>query len=550
MGDGDWSIGNAITEVEQRYGSVTGDGRQRGESGDTDRGNNSTCGLAEQQCRRWKREKGTAIRSKSERGLKPERGKQQEETRGIGHCATEVAKLARSRSLMIQRRLERKGKDLAVERVGGNSTDGSHREGSEKPERKELLHPRTPSSPNGDTIGKSATATPSFHFNLDLCPSPPIPSAESRISCLYQLPPLPPCLDSNPSSTTSSIHSTGEHRIFLISTIPTTSTAMSFLQPRGGPYRSPDQASGELPSIVPDVPISIVLMVVYILAGAANMYLLITNKKRGHKFLFNGMVFGLCNVRLFTFILRTAWAVHPTNIRLGIASMVFVYAGTILLYIANLFFVQRIVRAQHPSVGWSKPFSALIPALVALIVVTLLMIIVAVIQSFFTLQKNIHRIDRDIQLYAQTCYATMAFLPIPMVLISTLAGQHPAVKARRQTTPVDKFGRGRMTHKILLVIFSACILSLGAGFRAGTTWKTPVLSHEADGKLAPQVWYFTKAAFYSFNFATELIVVFAWLAFRIDHMFYIPNKSKGSYNQTETHQVVPAKQVDMSESDA
>ncbi|GAM85075.1 hypothetical protein ANO11243_030780 [Dothideomycetidae sp. 11243] len=303
------------------------------------------------------------------------------------------------------------------------------------------------------------------------------------------------------------------------------------LQPRGGPYRQTNQSAGEIPSIVPDVPLSVVLLVVYILAGAAHMYLLITNKKRGKKFLFNGMVFGLCNVRIITFCLRMAWAVHPTAIRLGIASSIFVYAGTILLYIANLFFTQRLIRAQHPSFGWSKPISLLFPGLIAIIVLTLFMIIVVVIQQFYTLNPNIHRIDRDFQLYAQTCYTIMAFLPIPMLLISTAAGQLSSVKARRVHTPVDKFGQGRMTHKILLVLASSAILTVGIGFRCGTTWRHPVASHTATGALAPQPWYYTKAAFYSFNFIIELIVVFMWLFARIDNLFHVPNKAKGGYGQ-------------------
>ncbi|KAF2152577.1 hypothetical protein K461DRAFT_286447 [Myriangium duriaei CBS 260.36] len=295
------------------------------------------------------------------------------------------------------------------------------------------------------------------------------------------------------------------------------------LEARGGPYRQTNQSGGELPSKIPDIPLSIVLLVVFMVAGGSHMFLLIRNKKRGHKFLVNGMVFGLCNVRIFTFCLRTAWALHPTSIRLGIASTIFVYAGTILLWMANLLFAQRLVRAQHPRFGWSKPVTLVFPILCAIIVLTLLMLIVTVIQQFYTESTNTHRIDRDFQLYAQTCYAIMAFLPIPIVLISTAAGSLPSVIASRQHTPVDKFGKGRITHKINLILFSAVFLALGAGFRCGTTWKQPVPSHTPTGELVAQPWYYTKAAFYSFNFGIELIVVFAWLIFRIDQMFHIPD---------------------------
>ena len=67
--------------------------------------------------------------------------------------------------------------------------------------------------------------------------------------------------------------------------------------------------------------------------------------------------------------------------KIGIAAQVAVYAGSILLFLANLFFTQRIVRAQHPHVGWSKPFSISFPVLFFIIVAAIISLIVGVIYS-------------------------------------------------------------------------------------------------------------------------------------------------------------------------
>ena len=125
--------------------------------------------------------------------------------------------------------------------------------------------------------------------------------------------------------------------------------------------------------------------------------------------------------------------------------MIFVYAGVILLFIANLFFTQRVVRAQHPHFGWSLPFSIALPALIFVIVATIISLIAAVILEFYSLSDSVKVAVRDIQIYGSTLYAIVAFLPFIVVGISTLARQLPQIK-HRQT--IDKFGEGSMLSLI------------------------------------------------------------------------------------------------------
>ncbi|PNS18799.1 La-related protein 1 [Sphaceloma murrayae] len=308
------------------------------------------------------------------------------------------------------------------------------------------------------------------------------------------------------------------------------------LQRRAGPYEPETQLLGGRPSVVPDVPISAVLLFLFLVTGISSFVIFIRNKKNNHKFVVNGALFGFSKIRICTFSLRMAWALHPTSIELGIASSVFVYAGTIILFGINLIFAQRIVRAQHPVFGWSRGFKLAFILLFAITILTLIAIIVAVLQTFFTLDIRTHEIDRDIQLYGLTCFSAIAFLPSVTVLISTLTGMLPSVRRKRMAEPTDKFGEGSMRTKIWICVAASLILTLGAAFRTGANFAppTPNLGIDPPGPdvplPVPTPWYLSKASFYAFNFATELIVIGLWLISRVDKSFYVPDKADGVYH--------------------
>jgi len=246
------------------------------------------------------------------------------------------------------------------------------------------------------------------------------------------------------------------------------------------------------------------------------------NLSRGKKFVISGMMFGFCFTRIMANSLRIAWACYPKSVKLGIAAMVFVYAGIILLFIANLFFTQRIVRAQHPHFGWSKPFSIFLPALLVVIIGSILALIVSVIYSFYTLNPSSLRAIHIIQQYGETLYAVVSFLPIPIVLTSVLARRIPSI---RNTQNIDKFGSGSMRAKIALVLISATFLCLGASWRAATALMPTTAS---TNPKTP--WYFSKTCFYVFDFTIEICVTLSWLILRIDKRFFIPNGAKGPFS--------------------
>ena len=277
------------------------------------------------------------------------------------------------------------------------------------------------------------------------------------------------------------------------------------------PYPPANAGLGLVPTTKLDVPITAVFLVLFLLGAVANMTLFRQNMKRGHKFIMSGMLFGFCMARITACVMRIVWSTRQTNIRIAIAAQILVAAGVILLFVINLIFAQRIIRASHPNSGWHPSFSAFFVALYALIVVNLIIIITAVVQSFYTLNKNTIRIDRDIQLYGQTFNTVVAFLPIPLVLGGLMIPR----KSR-----VEKFGNGRFRSQIYIVLLVSAILTLGAAFRTGTNYKTPRPRNNP-------AWYHSKACFYIFNFTLEFLVIILFIVARVDIRFHVPDGSKG-----------------------
>lgn len=230
--------------------------------------------------------------------------------------------------------------------------------------------------------------------------------------------------------------------------------------------------------------------------------------------------------RVFATSLRMAWAAHPYNIYVTTAAMVFLNAGVILLFVANLLFAQRIVRAQHPHFGWSRPFSLMLPILLFVVIGTTISLVGGIIMEFYSRTPTIALAVRDIKLCGSTIHAIVAFAPIPIVSTSAFTRRHLNAKTKES---VDRLGEGPMTAKVAIVIFSAVLLTLGATFRSATTWLPPI-PVIAGGFAVKEPWYYSRGSFYFFNFGIELCIACFWLIVRIDKHFIIPNGAKGPYS--------------------
>lgn len=168
------------------------------------------------------------------------------------------------------------------------------------------------------------------------------------------------------------------------------------------------------------------------------------------------------------------------------------------------------MRAQHSHFAWTKWFSVLFKLFYASIIAGLAAIITVVVQSFYTLDSNIHRIDLDVQHVVGIYFAFISFLPIPLVVLRVIL---------TKKSPTEKFGEGHFRTKIFTLIFTSFILCLGASFRAGILFYPRPRNDPA--------WYHSKACFYLFNFTIEIIVVFLYAVIRVDKRFHVPNGSHG-----------------------
>ncbi|KAE9965552.1 hypothetical protein EG328_009577 [Venturia inaequalis] len=296
---------------------------------------------------------------------------------------------------------------------------------------------------------------------------------------------------------------------------PSGSAAQGPPKPTGnGPYSPQIWQFGGVPTVNPDLYICAVFLALYVLSATIHMTIFQINKKRSHLFALSAMTFGFSMCRIFTFSLRLSWSVKQRNASIALASNSFVAAGTPILYIINLVFAHRIIRAQHPKLGWHKALSLLARVIVVSVVGVLILLIFAGIAMSFTLNTALRQRCRDIQLFGTTFYTFIAFLPLPMVFVGL-------VLPKRIRT--EKFGQGRFRTKILVLVTSTLLLTLRAVWGTTATWLTPV------PRIQAIPWYYSKPAFYCVQLLPELLVVYLYAFVRVDRRFFTPTGQRNSY---------------------
>ncbi|KAI8623427.1 hypothetical protein F5Y19DRAFT_458590 [Xylariaceae sp. FL1651] len=300
---------------------------------------------------------------------------------------------------------------------------------------------------------------------------------------------------------------------------------MSQMRPQqsGPPYASPNAGPGGLPDIIPDVPICAVFILFYLSFAVINMVILQVNMRRQHKFILSGLIFGFSMSRIITFILRIVWATRQHNVRLAIAANVFVNAGVLIIYIINLIFAQRILRAKQPYIGWHPSINIVLKIFYVGIGAALILVIYSVVQGAYTLDPYKLHAVRDIQLAAITYLLVFTTLPLWLLLVAHFLLPKSADE--------ELFGHGSTRSKVIINVLSSCIAIFIAGFKAGTTW-------EAPRPVSNPAWYQSKPAFYVFSFVLELLILGLLTFSRVDKRFHIPDGSKqpGDYSRHVSRQ--------------
>ncbi|KAI0110624.1 hypothetical protein F4776DRAFT_641799 [Hypoxylon sp. NC0597] len=213
--------------------------------------------------------------------------------------------------------------------------------------------------------------------------------------------------------------------------------------------------------------------------------------------------------RVLTLVLRIVWATRHTNVSLAIAANIFVNAGILIVYIINLVFAQRILRAKQPALGWHRSLRIIFTVLYVGIACALIMVITALVVSVYSLDSYTLRACRDVQLTSGTYLLVFTTIPVLVIATAYLLPRSPIE---------EKFGEGRMIVKVIVVLLIACLCIMNAGFRVGTAWSPP-------RPTSNPAWYHGKAPFYVFNFTLEIIILCILTLTRIDKRFHVPNGS-------------------------
>ncbi|EEA19964.1 hypothetical protein TMatcc_010110 [Talaromyces marneffei ATCC 18224] len=281
----------------------------------------------------------------------------------------------------------------------------------------------------------------------------------------------------------------------------------------GAPYPSLTAQLGLTPSTDVDVPVSCVFLVLYILAAASHMTIFQVNRRKGHKFIPSVIVFGFCMMRNLTCCLRIGSAYKPTNVSLGIASGIFVNAGVLALFVLDLLFAQRCLRAAFPRFGWTKLVHNVFLVNYLLIPCVLIMVIVTTVYAHYTLDSGALKSCRDALLAVSSYMVFFSLLPLALAIGIAMAPKG---------TDRENFGTGSFAAKLWIVGVTSFLLCLGATFRAAVNFMPP--------RPATNPYSFQgRACFYIFYFTLEVLVVYTFLFTRIDKRFWIPNGSRGTY---------------------
>jgi len=250
-------------------------------------------------------------------------------------------------------------------------------------------------------------------------------------------------------------------------------------------------------------------MTLYLGFFATNFTLFRLNARRGHKFIISFFLAWYCMTRVLACTLRIVWATRPHDVSVGIAANIFAGLGVLLVYIFNLLFAQRILRALHPAIGWHPMVRALYKAKYALLICTVVLLVSMTVLEFYTLDRH-------------TLSVCAWVLRGAIVFIFVLAASPLVVLAICFTVPVSQevhhFGEGSMVSRVCALLLTTIFCTIIAGFKVGTGWSTP-------RPATDPAWYDSKACFYIFNFTFEILTLSVFLLSRVDKRFHVPDGS-------------------------
>lgn len=220
---------------------------------------------------------------------------------------------------------------------------------------------------------------------------------------------------------------------------------------------------------------------------------------------------GFCMARVLTCVLRIAWATRLGDVSLGIAATLFNNLGVFLLYIIDLLFAQRILRARRPTIGWHSILKVALTIAYSLVAVVAILVITFTVLGYYTRDSSLLTAVRDVQLAASTYILVFATLPYLLIAVAYLSPQ--AGNALTET-----FGRASLEYKTVILLILTSVILLAQGFKYGIAWLPA-------RPMSDSPWYDSKACFFCFGFMLEIIWMILALSVRVDKTFHVPNGS-------------------------
>lgn len=174
----------------------------------------------------------------------------------------------------------------------------------------------------------------------------------------------------------------------------------------------------------------------------------------------------------------------------------------------NILFTQRILRALHPKFGWNPVVSKIFLAILASVLAIIIVNIISLTATFFTLDPNGLKIAKGFLLFGGSYTLFLSVFPFLVILPASLI-----------PGPVERFGVGPFRFKVFLLMFAT------AAFATGSITRLFAATQDAPANAPPPV--DRKAVFYITGFVLEILVVALYAVCRIDLIFHVPDACTG-----------------------
>ncbi|KAL8382157.1 hypothetical protein RB595_006103 [Gaeumannomyces hyphopodioides] len=263
-----------------------------------------------------------------------------------------------------------------------------------------------------------------------------------------------------------------------------------------------------------DLPVDAVFLLLFLAGAVTHISIYTANARRGHKFLLSDLMFDFSMVRVATCAFRIAWVFAPLR-GIILVAVILQNGGAAVAFAVNIIFAQRIVRSLHPRFGWRRDFSIFTNAVAISVPLIIFEQIGSTIAFFFSVGDP-GRL-KLFQLLIKVGVSYVIFLGgLPLVMLGVADGIPGPLP--------EPFGTGDWRLKKSVVMLGGLLLLTGAAVRLAV-----VLNPEPPSAASP---LFSKATFYTTQFALELLVIVLYAATRVDLLFHVPDGSSrpGDYS--------------------